>query len=345
MDLWDLDFDLPDELIALRPAKPRRSARLLVSDGSGMRDLHVFDLPRILRPGDRLVLNDTRVIPALLQGTRRRPAAGALKISVNLDRPLDPGVWLALARPARRIRPGDAADFGHGLRADFRERRGEFFVLEFRGPPDSFESALAAAGQVPLPPYIASRRQADSGDRTDYQTVFAKRPGAAAAPTASLHFDRELMTGLAAAGIRFSYVTLHVGAGTFLPIRSGDINDHQVHAERGELSEQAADEINGSRASGQRVIAVGTTALRLIETAAAGGRVRPWRGETDLYIKPGYEFAAADGLMTNFHLPNTTLLVLVAALVGRKRLSDIYGHAVANRYRFFSYGDSSLLFP
>ena len=345
MDLADLEFDLPEELIALRPADPRPSARLLVSETGRLRDLHVSDLPTVLRPGDRLILNDTKVIPALLRGVRQRPGSGGVNVSVNLDRPLDAGAWLALARPARRIRPGDVADFGPGLQADFGERRGEFFVLKFRGPPDRFQSALDSAGQVPLPPYITSRRQIDRSDRSDYQTVFARSPGAVAAPTASLHFDPELMASLTESGIRLSYVTLHVGAGTFLPIRSRNIENHRIHAERGELSEQAADEINRSLSSGQRVIAVGTTALRLIETAAREGRVRPWRGETGLFIRPGHKFSAATGLMTNFHLPNTTLLVLVAALIGKRRLKEVYSHAVASRYRFFSYGDSSLLLP
>ncbi len=345
MDLSELDFDLPDERVALRPVHPRSSARLLVSENDQIHDWRVSDLPRILRPGDRLILNDTRVIPALLHGVRHRPGAREVRISVNLDRPVDQGSWLALVRPARRIRAGDIAAFGKGLVAKVRERRDAFIVLDFQSSATRFESLLQQVGEMPLPPYISTRRETDQHDSAHYQTVFARRAGAVAAPTASLHFDDDLMTRLRDAGIRFSFVTLHVGAGTFLPIRSNSIDDHVMHLERGEVTEEAAAEINHSRATNGRIIAVGTTALRLLETAQSEGRVHAWRGETGLYIKPGHRFSVIDGLMTNFHLPRTTLLVLVAALVGRTRLQQIYGHALANDYRFFSYGDSSLLIP
>ena len=345
MDLSELDFDLPDERVALRPVHPRSSARLLVSENDQIHDWRVSDLPRILRPGDRLILNDTRVIPALLHGVRLRPGAREVRISVNLDRPVDQGSWLALARPARRIRAGDIAAFGKGLVAKVRERRDAFIVLDFQSSATRFESLLQQVGEMPLPPYISTRRETDQHDSAHYQTVFARRAGAVAAPTASLHFDDDLMTRLRDAGIRFSFVTLHVGAGTFLPIRSNSIDDHVMHLERGEVTEEAAAEINHSRATNRRIIAVGTTALRLLETAQSEGRVRAWRGETGLYIKPGHRFSVIDGLMTNFHLPRTTLLVLVAALMGRTRFRQIYEHALTNDYRFFSYGDSSLLIP
>ena len=346
-DLSEFDFDLPDKLIALRPAVPRSAARLLVSIGNRLVDSRVSDLPDQLQPGDRLVFNDTKVIPALLRGVRHRPGTGGdgANVTVNLDSPVTDRAWLALARPSRRLRRGDIVAFGNRLTATVGERRGEFHVFDFRCGPVELERLLQGAGNLPLPPYITSLRPPDMMDETDYQTVFACRPGAVAAPTAALHFDNELLERLDARGVRSSFVTLHVGAGTFLPIRTEAIEEHRMHSERGEMSERAAQEINGTLADGARVVAVGTTALRLVETAAAGGKVKPWRGRTDLYIRPGYRFMAVSGLMTNFHLPRTTLLVLVAALVGRDRLCRIYQHALANRYRFFSYGDSSLLIP
>ena len=346
-DLSEFDFDLPGELIALRPAVPRSAARLLINAGNRIEDSRVSDLPDRLRPGDRLVFNDTKVIPALLRGVRRRPgkAGDGVSVTVNLDCPVADSVWRVLARPSRRLRPGDVVEFGHELTAAVGERSGEFHLFDFHCVPADLERMLDSAGKIPLPPYITAMRQPDALDRTDYQTVFARRPGAVAAPTASLHFDRDLLERLAARGIHTSFVTLHVGAGTFLPIRSKAIEEHRMHFERGELTVRAACEINGTLAGGGRVITVGTTALRLLETAAQAGRVRPWRGRTDLYIRPGHSFQVVSGLMTNFHLPRTTLLVLVAALVGQDRLRRIYQHALAGRYRFFSYGDSSLLIP
>ena len=345
--LSEFDFNLPSELIALRPTVPRSAARLLVSDGDRLDDCRVCDLPDLLRPGDRLVFNDTKVIPAHLHGVRRRPgtAGNGVNVAVNLDSPVAGGTWRVLARPSRRLRPGDIVEFGPDLRAAVGERCGEFHLFDFQCGPGEFEQQLERAGSVPLPPYITSMRQPDQKDKADYQTVFARCPGAVAAPTASLHFDDELLLRLAARGVRSSFITLHVGAGTFLPIRSEAIEEHRMHSERGELSDRAAREINGTLAYGGRVIAVGTTALRLLETAADDGMVKAWSGRTDLYIRPGYKFKTASGLMTNFHLPRTTLLVLVAALVGRDRLRRIYQHALTSRYRFFSYGDSSLLIP
>lgn len=345
MGIANFTFDLPDELIALRPVKPRRSARLLISDKFTIRDMIVADLPRILKPGDRLVINDTKVIPAHLHGIRHRDGIAGVAVSINLDRPISSDIWLALARPARRIRVGDVITFGVCLTAIVQERSGEFLTLKFTCGSEDFDSSLSKVGRVPLPPYITSKRPTDSKDLKDYQSHFAHHTGSAAAPTASLHFDEVLIRQLTQSGIQFSFVTLHVGAGTFLPIRTEDLSDHRMHAERGELSQKAANEINSSLSTGQQVIAVGTTALRLVETASFGGKVRPWSGETDLFIKPGHKFSSVTGLMTNFHLPNTTLLVLVAALIGEQRLREVYSHAVAHRYRFFSYGDSSLLLP
>lgn len=345
MNITEFDFDLPEELIALRPVHPRSSSKLLFSEKGKIKDLHVSDLPQILKSGDRLIFNDTKVMPALLQGTRYRSGASEIRISVNLDKPITNRKWLALVRPARRIKKGDIADFGSSLNAVFGDRHGEFVEIEFQCSDGRLEELLETAGQVPLPPYITSRRDADDDDKSDYQTVFARTSGAVAAPTASLHFDNDLVQQLTERGVKMTYVTLHVGAGTFLPIRGNKIDDHKLHAERGEISEQASDEINESILMGQRVIAVGTTSLRLIESSTFSGRVRPWKGETDLFIKPGYKFSAISGLMTNFHLPKTTLLVLVASLIGKQRLFEVYRHAIAHQYRFFSYGDSSLLIP
>ena len=345
MNINEFNFELPEELIALRPASPRSSSKLLVSCKDGLSDMMVKDLPHILQEGDRLVLNDTKVISASLQGIRYRSGVNGVRVSVNLDQPIENNIWLVLVRPARRIQSGDIVHFGTTLKAEFGERQGDFFALKFNCLKEHFESLLEKAGDIPLPPYITAKRAVDDDDVSDYQTIFARQTGAVAAPTASLHFDKTLVEQLTAAGVQFTYVTLHVGAGTFLPIRTDNINHHKMHAERGEITQQAANEINESLCKGRRVIAVGTTALRLVETVANKGQIRPWKGQTNLFIKPGHKFSVVSGLMTNFHLPRTTLLVLVAALIGRSRLSDVYHHAVANRYRFFSYGDSSLLFP
>ncbi|MBW7922707.1 MAG: tRNA preQ1(34) S-adenosylmethionine ribosyltransferase-isomerase QueA [Rubellimicrobium sp.] len=344
MQLADFDFDLPEGLIATRPARPRSAARLLVAQGDAIRDRHVTDLPDCLRPGDLLVLNDTRVIPARLDGIRRRGAAKA-HIEATLLAPRADGTWEALVKPLRKLRAGEQIDFAPGFHATFEGRAGDAAVLCFNLTGNAFDAALDAAGQMPLPPYIAAQRPPDAADREDYQTIWATRPGAVAAPTASLHFDAPLMAALAARGVQTTRVTLHVGAGTFLPVKVERVEDHHMHSEWGEVSAAAAAAIAATRAAGGRVIPVGTTALRVIESAAAGGTIAPFRGMTDIFIRPGYRFRVTDGLVTNFHLPKSTLLMLVSALMGTDRIRRIYAHAVAQRYRFFSYGDASLLLP
>ncbi|WP_121061861.1 tRNA preQ1(34) S-adenosylmethionine ribosyltransferase-isomerase QueA [Chachezhania antarctica] len=348
MLLSDFDFDLPEDLIATRPAVPRSAARLLVSDGPRITDAHVGDLPDWLRPGDRLVLNDTRVIPARLTGTRRRMSGQGevtAKIEATLLSPRPDGQWTALLKPLRKVQVGEEIRFGDDFAARLTGVEDGQGVLRFNLEGEAFGQALEAHGAMPLPPYIAGRRAADARDRDDYQSVFARNTGAVAAPTASLHFDRALLDRLAAMGVTFSHVTLHVGAGTFLPVKVEDVRTHRMHAEWGRVSETAAAEIAATRAEGGRVIPVGTTALRLIETAARAGGIAPWEGETDIFIYPGFDFRVTDALMTNFHLPKSTLLMLVSALIGRERVMAIYDHAVRNGYRFFSYGDASLLIP
>jgi S-adenosylmethionine:tRNA ribosyltransferase-isomerase len=350
MKLEDFDYLLPEGLIATRPADPRGTARLMVLEGDAPpQDLRVADLPGLLRAGDRLVINNTKVIPARLFGSRRRttPQGEAVaKIEVTLLDPAATGGWRALAKPMRKLAEGEWIDFAAGLRAQVFERQGDAIRLVFNLEGTDFEAALQKVGVMPLPPYIAALRPADERDRTDYQPVFAKETGAVAAPTASLHFDAALIAAIAALGVGFTEVTLHVGAGTFLPVKVDDVTTHRMHAEWGEVTPEAAAEINATRAAGGRVIAVGTTALRLIESAAAeDGTLHPWRGETDIFIYPGYRFRVTDGLMTNFHLPKSTLLMLVSALMGREQMLAAYGHAVAQGYRFFSYGDASLLLP
>ncbi|MEM7744015.1 MAG: tRNA preQ1(34) S-adenosylmethionine ribosyltransferase-isomerase QueA [Pseudomonadota bacterium] len=348
MHLDDFDFDLPEELIALRPARPRPASRMLVADGRATTDAQVHDLPDWLRPGDMLVFNNTKVIPARLFGVRRRETmdgSGEAQVEVTLIHRESATEWTALAKPARRLAPGDRIAFDQ-LSATVAARDGGKVQLVFdRGGAD-LDAAIATEGVMPLPPYIAGRRQADEQDRDDYQTVFAEKPGSVAAPTASLHFDQNLLDRLAARGVLSARVTLHVGAGTFLPVTTEKIEDHRMHAEWGEVPPDAAASINAARAAGGRIIPVGTTALRLIESAAApDGTLAPYRGETDIFIRPGYRFRVADGLMTNFHLPKSTLMMLVSALMGIGHIREIYGHAIRHRYRFFSYGDSSLLLP
>ncbi len=349
MKLSDFDFDLPEALIATRPVRPRPAARLLVAQGDRVTDRHVADLPQILRPGDLLVINTTKVIPARLLGQRRRESAQgpvSAKVEITLTEPQPDGSWRALAKPLRKLATGEEIVFSAALRAEVTERGAEDVVLRFNLSGPEFDAALDAAGQMPLPPYIAGRRAADAQDREDYQTVFARTPGAVAAPTASLHFDDALMAQLRAMGVLFAEVTLHVGAGTFLPVKVDDVRDHRMHAEWGQVLPEAAAQIMAARAAGGRIIAVGTTALRLIETAATGpGEIAAWSGKTDIFITPGFHFQLADGLMTNFHLPKSTLMMLVSALMGRARIMTIYSHAIAQRYRFFSYGDASLLLP
>ncbi len=349
MKLDEFDFDLPEHLIATRPARPRTSARLLVAEGDRIIDGVVRDLGQWLRPGDRLVLNDTRVIPARLTGTRRRAGAAGeteARIEVTLLQPAPCGAWRALIKPLKKLRTGETVQFPAGLSAVLAEKAEGQGLLRFNLEGDAFQAALEAAGAMPLPPYIAARRAADAQDREDYQTVFARAPGAVAAPTASLHFDDALLAGLRDRGVEITHVTLHVGAGTFLPVKVEDVTKHRMHAEWGQVSEAAAAEMAATRAAGGRIIPVGTTALRLIETAARDtGGIAPWRGETDIFIYPGFTFHVADALMTNFHLPRSTLMMLVAAFMGQARIRAIYAHAVAQEYRFFSYGDASLLIP
>jgi len=343
MRLDDFDFGLPPELVALRPARPRPASRLLVAGPEATHDSTVARLGDWLEAGDLLVFNDTKVIPARLYGVRRRASGAGSAIEATLIAPLGDGLWRALARPGKRLAVGDRIGFGEALAAEVRDKHGAEVVLAFDRAGDALDQAIEAVGEMPLPPYIAARRRADERDREDYQTVFAARPGAVAAPTAALHFDVALLAELAARGIGQARLTLHVGAGTFLPVKVADIERHRMHAERGEIGEDAAEAINAAKG---RVVPVGTTALRLIETAAIGrGRVAPWSGETDIFIRPGFAFRVADGLMTNFHLPKSTLIMLVAALMGLERTRAVYAHAVAARYRFFSYGDASLLFP
>ncbi|NBZ87105.1 tRNA preQ1(34) S-adenosylmethionine ribosyltransferase-isomerase QueA [Stagnihabitans tardus] len=343
MNLSDFDFDLPEHLIATRPMVPRSAAKLLVVEGDRMQDRTVADLLEVFQPGDRLILNNTKVIPARLTGTRQRGEAVA-KVEITLLEPRATG-WRALAKPLRKVNVGEVIRFSDALSATVAEKSETDLTLSFNLTGDDFDAALAEAGQMPLPPYIAAKRAPDAQDMTDYQTIFARHSGAVAAPTASLHFEPWLLEALAKKGVQFTEVTLHVGAGTFLPVKVEDVTTHKMHAEWGEVTPEAAAEINATRASGHRVIPVGTTALRLIETAAASGQVEPWRGPTDIFIYPGYRFRVTDALMTNFHLPKSTLLMLVSALMGKDRMDRVYAHALAKGYRFFSYGDSSLLIP
>ena len=348
MKLSDFDFDLPEHLIATRPARPRSAARMLVAEGDRISDAHVYDLPGLLRPGDRLVLNDTRVMPARLSGLRHRLGeAGetAARIELTLMEPAPGGRWHALLKPLKKVRDGEVIRFAAGLEAEVVSRDDGIVTVAFDREGAAFETALAEAGEMPLPPYIAGRRKADAQDRVDYQTIWARRSGAVAAPTASLHFDEALVTVLEARGVSITYVTLHVGAGTFLPVKTDDVSRHKMHAEWGEVTAVAAAEIAETRSLGGRIIPVGTTALRLLETAGRGGAVEPWIGETDIFITPGFRFHMADALMTNFHLPKSTLMMLVSAFMGTDRIRRIYAHAVAQTYRFFSYGDASLLVP
>jgi S-adenosylmethionine:tRNA ribosyltransferase-isomerase len=339
VDLFD--FDLPAELIALRPAKPRDSARLLLVEGEDISDRAVLDLPKLLRPGDTLVFNDTRVIPAQLEGRR-----GEARIGATLHKREGPRDWWAFVRNAKRLRDGDLVEFGGGVTASVAERDDEgAILLHFEGE-EPVELLLERAGRMPLPPYIASRRPADQSDRDDYQTMFAREDGAVAAPTAALHFTPRLIEELEKHGIGRETLTLHVGAGTFLPVKADDTSEHKMHAEWGRIDAETAERLNRVRASGGRLIAVGTTSLRLIESAAdESGIIRPFEGDTAIFITPGYRFKAIDGLVTNFHLPRSTLFMLVSALMRLEVMKAAYSHAVEAGYRFYSYGDASLLLP
>jgi S-adenosylmethionine:tRNA ribosyltransferase-isomerase len=347
MRVSDFDFDLPQSLIALRPAEPRDAARLLVVDESGELDDKRFrELPDLLRPGDALVLNDTRVIAARLFGRREREG-GSAAISTTLHHRVSACAWEAFARPAKRLRPGDVVIFGDRspeLRATVSSRgeAGEV-TLAFDRAGRALDEAIAQHGAMPLPPYIASRRPEDDLDREDYQTVFAREPGSVAAPTAGLHFTPELLARIAGQGIGLHFVTLEVGAGTFLPVKTENVAEHRMHAERAILTAETAAALEAVRAAGGRIVCVGTTSLRLLETAAATGRILPFEGETDIFITPGYAFRAADGLITNFHLPRSTLFMLVSAFSGPEVMRRAYAHAIASDYRFYSYGDASLL--
>ena len=339
VDLFD--FELPPDRIALRPASPRDSARLLLVRGDRLADHVVTDLPGLLRPGDTLVFNDTRVIPAQLEGRR-----GEAKIGATLHKRESLRAWRAFIRNAKRLREGDLVDFGSGVAARASDRAEDgSMLLTFEGD-EPVELLLERAGRMPLPPYIAGKRPADARDASDYQTMFATEKGAVAAPTAALHFTPGLMEALAAADVGHETLTLHVGAGTFLPVKVDDTDEHRMHSEWGRIDAATADRLNGARAKGGRLIAVGTTSLRLLESAAGeDGRVRPFEGDTAIFITPGYRFRAVDGLLTNFHLPRSTLFMLVSALMGREVMQAAYGHAIEHGYRFYSYGDASLLLP
>ncbi|TGQ56257.1 tRNA preQ1(34) S-adenosylmethionine ribosyltransferase-isomerase QueA [Mesorhizobium sp. M1C.F.Ca.ET.193.01.1.1] len=352
VDLFD--FDLPEERIALRPAEPRDSARMLVvRPGDGLEDRNVRDLPSLLKDGDVLVFNDTKVIPAQLKGIRRRGEAMA-QVEATLHMRVAPDRWQAFMRPGKRIAAGDRIHFGHDQNSCFlgqldatvieKGEAGEVLLgFDLSGP--FLDEAMHAVGHIPLPPYIASKRDDDERDRSDYQTIYAREEGAVAAPTAGLHFTPELFAALDAKGIERRFVTLHVGAGTFLPVKADDTADHKMHAETGSVSAETAQALNAARERGARIVAVGTTSLRLLESAAReDGRIEPWSGPTDIFITPGYRFRTADMLMTNFHLPRSTLFMLVSAFSGLETMRSAYAHATDNSYRFYSYGDASLLF-
>ena len=341
------DFELPQELIALRPARPRDAARMLVVEGGKpLADKAVLDLPGLLRPGDVLVFNDTRVIPAQLEGRRGARGEDGAKIGATLHKRLDLRRWEAFIRNAKRVRSGDRLDFASGVSAIAEQRLLDgSFVLSFEGE-EPVEILLERAGRMPLPPYIAGRRPVDEADRSDYQTIFAEIDGAVAAPTAALHFTPDLLSALVAAGIGRETLTLHVGAGTFLPVKAEDTAGHVMHSEWGRIDAATAERLNAVRAAGGRLIAVGTTSLRLLESATdEAGTIHPFEGDTAIFITPGYRFKAVDGLMTNFHLPKSTLFMLVSALMGFQTMRAAYAHAIVERYRFYSYGDSSLLLP
>ncbi|GGE44908.1 S-adenosylmethionine:tRNA ribosyltransferase-isomerase [Agaricicola taiwanensis] len=355
MDVSLFDFDLPEERIALRPANPRDSARLLVVEPDRLQDRIVSELPDILRPGDLLVANNTRVIPARLIGRRTGRGETEPKIEAMLHMRVDSATWKAFAKPARKLEVGDRLQFGGGSNACLlghleatvadKGEAGEItLAFDLAGPDLDF--AIAAQGTMPLPPYIAGKRPPDERDQSDYQTLFAREEGAVAAPTAGLHFTPSLHEKLEVSGVSICNITLHVGAGTFLPVKVEDTKNHRMHAERGYISAEAAEQINAVRQGGGRVIAIGTTALRLLESAAAeDGTLSAWSDATDIFITPGYRFRSIDALLTNFHLPRSTLFMLVSAFAGLERMKSAYAHAIAGGYRFYSYGDASLLFP
>jgi S-adenosylmethionine:tRNA ribosyltransferase-isomerase len=350
MLLSDFDFELPEELIAIRPASPRSSARLLMARGDKIDDRLVSDLPKFLKPGDRLVLNDTKVLPVRMSGVRNRLFDGNKIASANIEVTLltkkKQRTWDALIKPLRRMKLGEKIIFDKSFHAKLIDKTDGQAVLQFNIEGTEFMKRLENLGIMPLPPYIASKRPADERDNVDYQSVFARNSGSVAAPTASLHFDHDLLAEIDKIGVETSFVTLHVGAGTFMPVKDEDIKNHKMHSEFGHISQETVDEIKKTQKNGGRIIPVGTTALRLLETAAqSDGTLSEWYGETDIFIYPGFKFKVADGLMTNFHLPKSTLIMLVSALMGKETIETIYNHAIKHRYKFFSYGDSSLLFP
>ena len=351
VDLFD--FELPEDRIALHPVSPRDSAKMLVvgSDG-GLSDRIVIDLENLLAPGDVLVVNDTRVIPAELRGTRHRDAFAA-SVSFNLHKRVNGNSWLAFARPAKRLKPGDRVAFGatseistlDELAATVKAVEDGQATLEFELSDAVLDEAIKARGAMPLPPYIGAKRAIEERDKTDYQTVYAEHDGAVAAPTAGLHFTPELLDRLSARGIAIEHVTLHVGAGTFLPMKADDTQDHKMHAEWGVVSSGTVERIKAAKAASGRIVAVGTTSLRLLESAARRtGVLEPFADETDIFITPGFGFRVVDVLMTNFHLPRSTLFMLVSAFCGLETMRKAYKHAIDTQYRFYSYGDSSLLF-
>ena len=341
MRVDQFDFDLPPDRIALRPVRPRDTARMLLVDGPDISDRRAMDLPEILQPGDILVFNDTKVIPAQLEGRR-----GEARLGATLHKRAGLRDWWAFVRNAKRVRDGDVIDFGNGVEASAVERDEQgAILLRFHGT-EPVELLLERAGEMPLPPYIAGKRPADEADRDDYQTMFAREAGAVAAPTAALHFTRRLVDALNRRGVYQERLTLHVGAGTFLPVKADDTSEHRMHSEFGRIDEATAERLNTLRQAGGRLIAVGTTSLRLLESAAdASGNIQPFSGDTAIFITPGYRFKAIDGLMTNFHLPRSTLFMLVSALMGLDVMKAAYAHAIEHGYRFYSYGDSSLLLP
>jgi S-adenosylmethionine:tRNA ribosyltransferase-isomerase len=354
MRVADFDFELPEDRIALRPAKPRDAAKLLVVEPDRLEDRSMRDLPSRLDPGDVLVFNKTKVIPAALNGKRIGRGDAEPHIEALLHQRLDGSRWKAFARPGKRLAVGDRIRFGAegrvcllgtlDARVEEKGTGGEItLAFDFHGP--ILDEAIAALGDMPLPPYIAGRRATDDQDRQDYQTIFAEIEGAVAAPTAGLHFTPDLIKSLQAHGIRTEFVTLHVGAGTFLPVKAEDTAEHKMHAEWGEVPEDVAARLRAAKGMGHRVIPVGTTSLRLLESAASSGELLAFKGSTDIFITPGFRFRVADRLITNFHLPRSTLFMLVSAFSGLERMKSAYAHAVALNYRFYSYGDASLLFP
>ena len=349
MKTADFDFDLPEDRIALRPVEPRASARLLVVREGGLEDRIVRDLPDFLQPGDALVFNDTRVIPARLAGTRHRIGPDGQSLTVAVEATLHhrdaPDVWSAFMKPGKRIKPGDRIAFEHLEAAVVSKGEDGLVTLQFDLSGPALDDAIRQIGVMPLPPYIAAKRAEDDRDRTDYQTVYAEHDGSVAAPTAGLHFTPSLLDAIRAKGVSTHAVTLHVGAGTFLPVKVDDLSEHRMHSEWGTVSEETAEALNRVHATGGRIVCVGTTSLRLLESATGeDGVIGPFHGDTAIFITPGYRFRAVDVLMTNFHLPKSTLFMLVSAFAGTDTMKAAYGHAIEGGYRFYSYGDGSLLF-